>query len=320
MNGRVYDYNLGRFLSVDPFIQAPGNSQSMNPYSYIMNNPLSGTDPSGYTAECEVEASCANVKVETGDKIIQDKDGNKYLDKGGDTVVKIETVSATSNGLKTSIGVGARNLGNVSIETTESASENANNDQGWIDSAVNEVSSFGNWLTNHANEDIGSQSGWQGDVWSFFAEDSINAFNQVTEGKLDEALVSMAMAFAKPLKAADNAIDSYNNLRKAGLKDAHHIIQDAAVRDVPGYKRGSAPSIQLPGPASRQGTPHYFATQAQRQRGGGTYGAERRIGYKALRKAGISKADARSAISAADEYFKSLGVKSSTKLRIPGNR
>lgn len=50
MNGRVYDYNLGRFLSVDPFIQDPGNSQSMNPYSYIMNNPLSGTDPSGYIA------------------------------------------------------------------------------------------------------------------------------------------------------------------------------------------------------------------------------------------------------------------------------
>ena len=48
MNGRAYDYNLGRFLSVDPFIQAPGNSQSMNPYSYIMNNPLAGTDPSGY--------------------------------------------------------------------------------------------------------------------------------------------------------------------------------------------------------------------------------------------------------------------------------
>nr|WP_256489636.1 fibronectin type III domain-containing protein [Pleionea sp. CnH1-48] len=50
MNGRAYDYNLGRFLSVDPVIQEPGNSQSMNPYSYIMNNPLSGTDPSGYSA------------------------------------------------------------------------------------------------------------------------------------------------------------------------------------------------------------------------------------------------------------------------------
>lgn len=53
MNGRVYDYNLGRFLSVDPFIQSPGNSQSINPYSYIMNNPLAGTDPTGYTSNCE---------------------------------------------------------------------------------------------------------------------------------------------------------------------------------------------------------------------------------------------------------------------------
>ena len=53
MNGRVYDYNLGRFLSVDPFIQAPGNSQSMNPYSYIMNNPLAGVDPSGYASSCD---------------------------------------------------------------------------------------------------------------------------------------------------------------------------------------------------------------------------------------------------------------------------
>lgn len=52
MNGRVYDYNLGRFLSVDPFIQAPTNTQSVNPYSYIMNNPLAGTDPTGYAWVC----------------------------------------------------------------------------------------------------------------------------------------------------------------------------------------------------------------------------------------------------------------------------
>jgi RHS repeat-associated protein len=49
MNGRVYDHRLGRFLSVDPFIQFPANSQSLNPYSYIMNNPMAGTDPTGYT-------------------------------------------------------------------------------------------------------------------------------------------------------------------------------------------------------------------------------------------------------------------------------
>ena len=59
MNGRVYDYNLGRFLSVDPFIQEPGNSQSMNPYSYIMNNPLAGTDPSGYLSVGGCNLICA---------------------------------------------------------------------------------------------------------------------------------------------------------------------------------------------------------------------------------------------------------------------
>lgn len=48
MKGRIYDPALGRFLSADPHIQAPGDSQSYNRYSYVKNNPLSYTDPSGY--------------------------------------------------------------------------------------------------------------------------------------------------------------------------------------------------------------------------------------------------------------------------------
>lgn len=54
MNGRVYDPNLGRMLQADPFIQAPGNTQSYNRYSYVMNNPLGYTDPSGYFSFKEV--------------------------------------------------------------------------------------------------------------------------------------------------------------------------------------------------------------------------------------------------------------------------
>nr|WP_260680336.1 hypothetical protein [Thalassotalea sp. PS06] len=38
-------------MSVDPFVAFMGNSQAINPYSYGMNNPLSGTDPTGYTWE-----------------------------------------------------------------------------------------------------------------------------------------------------------------------------------------------------------------------------------------------------------------------------
>jgi RHS repeat-associated protein len=49
MNGRIYDPLLARFFSADPFIQAPGNLQSYNRYSYVINNPMNLTDPSGYS-------------------------------------------------------------------------------------------------------------------------------------------------------------------------------------------------------------------------------------------------------------------------------
>jgi RHS repeat-associated protein len=49
MNGRLYDPELGRVLSGDPIIQEPENAQNYNRYSYVINNPLSLTDPSGYS-------------------------------------------------------------------------------------------------------------------------------------------------------------------------------------------------------------------------------------------------------------------------------
>jgi RHS repeat-associated protein len=48
MNGRIYDPYIGRFMSADPFIQAPYELQSHNRYAYVMNNPLLYTDPSGF--------------------------------------------------------------------------------------------------------------------------------------------------------------------------------------------------------------------------------------------------------------------------------
>lgn len=48
MNGRIYDPTLRRFLQADPHIQAPENTQNYNRYSYVLNNPMSMTDPSGY--------------------------------------------------------------------------------------------------------------------------------------------------------------------------------------------------------------------------------------------------------------------------------
>ena len=47
MNARLYDPLLGRFLSPDPYVQAPDFTQNFNRYSYALNNPLRYTDTSG---------------------------------------------------------------------------------------------------------------------------------------------------------------------------------------------------------------------------------------------------------------------------------
>ena len=52
MNGRIYDPTLGRFMQADPVIQFPHLSQSHNRYSYVLNNPLAYTDPTGYIIPC----------------------------------------------------------------------------------------------------------------------------------------------------------------------------------------------------------------------------------------------------------------------------
>ena len=46
-NARLYDPILGRFLSPDPYVQAPGFTQNYNRFAYALNNPLVYSDESG---------------------------------------------------------------------------------------------------------------------------------------------------------------------------------------------------------------------------------------------------------------------------------
>ena len=57
-NARYYDATIGRFISADPIVPDPFNPQSLNRYSYCLNNPLKYIDPSGYNyTESEKAAS-----------------------------------------------------------------------------------------------------------------------------------------------------------------------------------------------------------------------------------------------------------------------
>jgi RHS repeat-associated protein len=51
MGGRVYDPLAGRFTTADPMMQAPFSTQGSNRYSYVFNDPINLTDPSGFMSE-----------------------------------------------------------------------------------------------------------------------------------------------------------------------------------------------------------------------------------------------------------------------------
>jgi uncharacterized protein RhaS with RHS repeats len=49
LNGRVYDPMFGRMISADPTVPDPFDPQAFNRYSYVGNDPLTFTDPTGFS-------------------------------------------------------------------------------------------------------------------------------------------------------------------------------------------------------------------------------------------------------------------------------
>jgi RHS repeat-associated protein len=109
MNGRVYDPNLGRFLSVDPVVQFPASTQSLNPYSYLMNNPFSGTDPSGFV--CVEKMTGSNIcGVDTGAQNGRSSETKTVTDaQTGQKTTYTRTIAA--NGTQVFVQVGSSGNG-----------------------------------------------------------------------------------------------------------------------------------------------------------------------------------------------------------------
>jgi uncharacterized protein YjbJ (UPF0337 family) len=105
---------------------------------------------------------------------------------------------------------------------------------------------------------------------------------------------------------SDRLVGAYRYL-KGEVEQAHHIIQNAAVEKINNVTKLEGPSVHLEGKANVRGTEHYKATQEQIKRrvlgDGGTYGAERRVGYRSLRAAGLPIEESKNIIRKADEFF-----------------
>jgi RHS repeat-associated protein len=110
---RLYDPQIGRFISADSIVPRPGDLQSFNRYSYCSNNPLVYVDPSGH--------------IDIGDTIGPDGAPDSYADW--------PTVDV---GINTGVEVG------VGDGKTSNNNSSAESDRSWLGQFLDFLSNFKN--------------------------------------------------------------------------------------------------------------------------------------------------------------------------------
>jgi len=109
-HARYYDPTLGRFISADTIVPNPGDPQSLNRYSYVQNNPLKYTDPSGNYSEDQIEVSFG---VDQWEEVL------KFFEEGGALEGKwgwLEILRRAEDGSELYQGID-RNLMNGAVAT-----------------------------------------------------------------------------------------------------------------------------------------------------------------------------------------------------------
>ncbi|MEW5251535.1 RHS repeat-associated core domain-containing protein [Microbulbifer discodermiae] len=160
MNGRIYDPVIGRFLSPDPIVQAPTYSQSWNRYSYVFNNPMSLTDPTGYATANKngAKTQCTGDSC-SGTSVVNGRIKN-YVDH-----IFVEGKQTSAPGSNLNIGLiltlpGSSALGSIgtsgSSSDISSGSASSSEDEGSSEKKESGPSNFecgkdGDCITAHGN-------------------------------------------------------------------------------------------------------------------------------------------------------------------------
>jgi RHS repeat-associated protein len=132
MNGRVQDAITGRFLSPDPYIPDPGNTQSYNRYTYVNNNPLSRVDPTGFD---DCGDSCTSSSTST---YIPTTESNMFTDAGAGSSNVASTGPQFTPGFQVPPDVAAQGLsaasGNPASQITDTSTYmTPSPDDGYLD-------------------------------------------------------------------------------------------------------------------------------------------------------------------------------------------
>ncbi|WP_254369135.1 hypothetical protein [Pseudoalteromonas lipolytica] len=200
-------------MSVDPLIQSPTNSQSINPYSYIMNNPLSGIDPTGYCSTDDTMKGCAD-GLENGEtQAITNADGDTVGYVGKDNQGNIHmTNNGSSNGQAAVVGsmnkmdIGAQN--NISKQSPSG---------GFMEKASGFFKQLGqSFLDSQAQELAGGMG--------FGDTDEVESSIQFPMDESEVEGAEAAEAFMSNADMAVAAIATVVNLRKGDVTPSKELI------------------------------------------------------------------------------------------------
>jgi RHS repeat-associated protein len=117
MNGRIYDPEIGRFLSADPNVQFPESTQGYDRYQYVNNNPLSASDPSGYFLMAVVAIAGAAAPASQAVNVAIAIATAGFVDSGGN--LKVAAIAFASAGVSNWIGGQFVAGANGSLSTTQ---------------------------------------------------------------------------------------------------------------------------------------------------------------------------------------------------------
>ena len=234
LNGRVYDPDLGRFLSADPLVQAPDFSQSYNRYSYVWNNPVSAWDPTGYASIQEGIDMRALTAAEMG---------NTWAVAGWSAVSAYWQV-----------------FGFESLSKTSDALAGGRSDYHWQDAAWTgvEVLTFGKGelltmgVSKAAHVGAGIYTSFKGlggiadqlDAAIPVLDDLVDEFSRVPKGLMDQMVLDAAKQ-GRGIKIIDNLGDpkfkgmekwSYTEKSANGLRSEVHYVRDPNTGELMDFK------------------------------------------------------------------------------------
>jgi RHS repeat-associated protein len=186
MNGRLYDPKLHRFLQPDNYVQDPSNTQNYNRYSYVLNNPLKYTDPSGeaanYPPGYNPYTDCQVCPGEGAGNYFPDGAGNGLIQSIKNFFENKENAEWVSNNLKS----GLKDLGRGWDGVKNGLKEVGNWVGGWFKKSSNssapavQVAQQGNFNSNYnagvGNNLFGQNSGgnnWATATLGFIATDTM---------------------------------------------------------------------------------------------------------------------------------------------------